>query len=334
MNTKTRFALFVLAPLSIMLIFGGLAGCCPSPALEAREVVITQAVEKEAEMAAATALAEPTFDPLVAPEAGEEVAAADPGALTLPYRPNRLVIKNAELELLVEDTNNAIDRTAQIASDTGGYILSSRVWYQDWLGESYKYATITLRVPSEQFESAMRRLRGLAVQVIDENASGQDVTDEYVDLRSRLENLIATRDRIRTFLDQAETVEEALQVNEELKAVEEEIELVQGRMNYLFDRAAYSTITVQINPELPEATPTPTPTPTPEPQWDLGETAEHATGTLSTILQALAEVTVWLGIVVLPLVVPPLLVVGLAVWIVRKWMQRREAKGAKPPAGT
>jgi len=49
--------------------------------------------------------------------------------------------------------------------------------------------------------------------------SGQDVTDEYVDLQSRLGNLEATRDRIRTFLDQAQTVDEALRVNEQLAAV-------------------------------------------------------------------------------------------------------------------
>jgi hypothetical protein len=340
MDTKTSFALFILAPLSVMLIFGGLAGCCPAP--EAMPVVVTQIVEAEGEavmvtvetessvreMPAATAASADKED---APAAGE-VASADPGALTLPYHPNRLVIKNAELILLVEDADNAIDRTAQIASDTGGYILSSRVWYQDWLGESYKYATITLSVPSEQFESAMRRLRGLAVQVVDENASGQDVTDEYVDLQSRLENLTATRDRIRTFLDQAKTVEEALQINDELKLVEKEIELVQGRMNYLFDRAAYSTITVQLNPELPGATPTPTPTPTPEPEWRPEETVEHASGTLGTILKALAEIAIWLGIVVVPLVAPPLALMGLIVWIVHRWMRRRASKGGKPPA--
>ena len=323
MNPKTGFALLILAPLSVMLIFGGLAGCCPAP--EAEAIVVTQIVRGEAAEVVVTAA--PAANGENAPAAGE--VAADPGALTLPYRPNRLVIKNAELDLLVDDTDNAIDRTAQIADDTGGYILSSRIWYQDWLGESYKYATITLSVPSDQFESAMRRLRMLAVQVVDENASGQDVTDEYVDLQSRLENLTATRDRIRTFLDQAKTVEEALQINDELKAVEEEIELVQGRMNYLFDRAAYSTITVQLNPELPKATPTPTP----EAKWDIGGTVEHATGTLAIILQALAEVTVWLAIVVLPLVVPPLLIVGLIAWIVRKWTQRHAVKRANPPAG-
>ena len=63
MNTKTGFALFILAPLSIMLIFGGLAGCCPSP--EAESVVITQVVEKEGEAVVVTAAAEQIPQPLI-----------------------------------------------------------------------------------------------------------------------------------------------------------------------------------------------------------------------------------------------------------------------------
>lgn len=54
-------------------------------------------------------------------------------------------------------------------------------------GENYKYATITIGVPVEQFERALSRLRGLAVKVLDETASGEDVTNQFVDLQSTLD---------------------------------------------------------------------------------------------------------------------------------------------------
>ena len=257
---------------------------------------------------------------------------------TLPDRPNRLIVKNAELELLVAETDVAIDLTTQIAADSAGYIISSRVWYEEWLGESYKYASITIGIPVDQFERAMRRLRSLALRVIDEAASGQDVTDEYVDLQSRLGNLQATRDRIREFLDQADSVEESLRINEELTVVEEEIEQVEGRMNYLFDRAAYSTITVQVKPELPPMVPTPTPTPaptptptptptstptpTPIPPWSPMDTVDQAGHTLGSILRVLTEIAIWLIIVVVPLVGPPV----LFVWAVQRWVKRRSGQ--------
>jgi hypothetical protein len=230
-----------------------------------------------------------------------------------PARPGRMIVKDAQLKLEVSETDVAIDGVTQVVEDCGGYIVSSRVWYEERRDESYKYATLTLGVPVDQFERALRRLRGLAVRVVDETAAGQDVTDEYVDLQSRVRNLEATRDRIRGFLDQATSVEEALQVNEQLAAVEAEIEQVQGRVNYLADRAAYSTITVQLDPALPPA-PTPTPTPTPEP-WHVAPTVRRATGTLRGVAQTLAELAIWVGIVGLPLLAP----LGLMVW----WLRRK-----------
>ena len=141
--------------------------------------------------------------------------------------------------------------------------------------DTYKLATLKLGVPSAQFEDVQRRMRALAVQVLNETASGQDVSDEYVDLESRLANLEATAARIREFLTQAKTVEEALKVNAELSKVEDEIEKIKGRMNFLKDRAAYSTLTIGLEPVQPTPTPTPTATVTPTPTpatWRPGET--------------------------------------------------------------
>lgn len=293
---------------------------------EPRTVEKTLEAEKTVEV-----MVEKTQEPVIAPTS----APATPMPLdntasgVLPAaapRSDRLIVKNSEMQVTVENSDVAIDRVTQLVGDLGGYIISSRIWYQDWLGASYKYASITIGVPVDRFEAAMRRLRGLALQVDDEHASGQDVTDEYVDLESRLRNLEATRDRIRTFLDKATTVEESLTVNEQLAAVEAEIEAVKGRMNYLFDRSSYSTITVQLNPALPAApipptpsptlipmpTPTATPLPTPTP-WSATAIASDAAFTLTSILQTLAGIAIWFGIVVLPLVLP----VALFVWGVR-----------------
>lgn len=233
MNTQSRL---VAAALLLGLF---LAAGCSAPVLETTVEVPTEAPEEEPLVATEEPAPAAMLTPIPAPpEPSEEGRGGEHKPATLPYRPNRLIIKNAELKLLVQNTDVAIDRVCQIAADTGGYIISTRVRYDEWLGENYKFASITLGVPVDQFELAMRRLRGLAIRVVDEHASGQDVTDEYVDLQSRLDNLKATRDRIRQFLEQAKTVEESLRVNEELAVIEEQIEQVQGRMHYLFDRAA------------------------------------------------------------------------------------------------
>ncbi|GAB4493501.1 MAG: hypothetical protein Fur0016_19640 [Anaerolineales bacterium] len=250
-------------------------------------------------------------------------------ALTAAQSDNRMVIKNGEIRLSVEDADNAIDRALQVVGDVRGYIISSRSWYQTGPdGKNYKYATVTIGVPADQFETAMRRFRAMALRVLDENASGQDVSDEYVDLQSQLVNLEATRDRIRSFLNEAKTVEESLRVNKELSNIEGEIEKVKGRMNYLSSRAAFSTISVTFEPEIPPLPPTPTrtpiPTATPKP-WNPGETAQAATKSLTSIYQALIELAIWVFIVIVPLLAPPLLVA----WGIFKLATRKKTQAAK-----
>lgn len=252
-------------------------------------------------------------------------------ALTVAQTSNRMVIKNAEVRLLVEDTDNAIDRALQIIGDVDGYIISSRAWYQPGPdGKSYKYATVTIGVPVTQFEAAMRRLRAIALRVLDENASGQDVSDEYVDLQSQLGNLEATRDRIRSFLDDAKTVEESLNINNELSKIEAEIEKVKGRMNYLSNRSAFSTITVTFEPDIPPLPPTPTRTPVPTAtpkQWNPGETAQAATKSLTSIYQVFIELAIWIFIVIIPLLAPPALVIwGIFKLVTRKKGQTQASK--------
>jgi hypothetical protein len=264
--------------------------------------------------------------------APEEAAngSSDMALLDFGQRTNRMIIKNAEISLLVEDSDTAIDRTTQIVDDVGGYIISSRVWYQSWGVDAYKYSTITIGVPVEEFERTLRRLRDIAIQVTDENAYGEDVTDEYVDLESQLSNLEATRDRIKTFLDRATTVEEALEVNQELSVIEGQIAEIQGRMNYLADRAAVSTITITISPDLPELVPTPTLTPTvtntPRPTmtptpYSASKTIDAAKRTLTQTYHGIFEFVIWTLIVIVPVFGPAVVIVLLIRYL---WMKRPE----------
>jgi hypothetical protein len=262
----------------------------------------------------------------------EELPAAIPTAVAydvgappqdnVPASVGHMIIKSAEIRLLVADSDIAIDRTTQVVGDVGGYIISSRIWYQGWYdGQNYKYATITIGVPVEQFERALSRLRGLSVRVLDETASGEDVTDQYVDLQSQLLNLEATRERIKTFLEQANTVDEALRINAELSEIERQIEEIKGRINYLADRSAYSTITINFEPDLPVLTPTPTPTPLP---WDPGQTFDDAKNTVTSAYQGIVEFLIWFFVVFVPIFGPP----ALIVWVIWRAFRRKPNKPA------
>ena len=241
-----------------------------------------------------------------------------------PYRSQRLIIKNGEMNLIVADTDRALDQITSVAVEAGGYVIGSRSWQQDTL----KYAALTIGVPVDQFEAVQRRLRGLAAQVVSDTASGQDVSDEYVDLQSRVTNLEATAARIREFLKQAADAEQALAVNGKLTEVEAELEQVKGRMAYLQDRSAYSTLTINLEPQ--RATPTPTPNPSPTPTatpdvWQPDRTLAAAGDRLDRMLRGFGDLAIWFGVTILPFAAPVMIVGGLG------WRSRRRRAATKPP---
>ncbi len=319
---KTRF-LSIALTLTLAVV---LAACAPSAP---RGLIAPPATEPPATQPPAYLVPDYAEAPQAGANAEEGESKSVPGGVVYDTGApvdaalyDRMVIKNAEIRLLVKDSDVAIDGVTQLVGDVRGYIISSQVWYSDYNGENFKYATITIGVPADQFETSLRRLRNMAIRVLNETASGEDVTDQYVDLQSQLINLEATRDRIKSFLDQAKTVDEALRINQQLSEIEAQIEQVKGKMNYLSDRSAFSTITIQIEPELPPATPTPSPTPTATPtpvKWDPGKTWDKSTKTLTSAYQGIVEFLIWFFVVFVPIMAPPVFIV----WLVWRFARRK-----------
>jgi hypothetical protein len=245
--------------------------------------------------------------------------AADPSQAQQPAG-QRLVIKNATVTIQVESVSGAEASLRQRAEQLGGYVVSVQTYGSD----ADMTTTVTFRVPADRFEEALSGVEGLARKVLSRSVSGDDVTEEFVDLESRLRNLEATRARLLDLLDRASRVEDALQVNQALTDVQGEIEQIQGRMKYLRDSAAFSTITADIRP-VPAA-----PTIIEPDGWQPLRVAQEALAGLVDFGQALAS----LGIVILvwtPVWLPLLL---LARWAWRRG-SRAVSKGASkgaPPA--
>jgi hypothetical protein len=335
-NMKNRLGLFVSIALLVIIVLAACGGAAPATQAPAMPD-FTQA-EQFAAATEAPALEEPAADQAArqaidaaalpaATSAAFEISNAS-GENVVVQNSNRKIIKNADVRLLVKDTDVAIDRSTQIVGDLGGYIISSRVWYQDYFGNNLKYATMTIGIPVDQFEQALLRFRGLSIRVLDENATGEDVTDQYVDLQSQLENLEATRARILEFLKAAKTVDEALRINQQLSDIENQIEQIKGRMNYLADRSAFSTITVNFEPEFPILTATPTvtaaPTSTPYPTftptpWKPGETLTDASRSVTNTYRGLIDFLIWILVAVLPVLAPFVLIF----WLIWRFLVRK-----------
>ncbi len=237
-----------------------------------------------------------------------------PGAANYPAI-EQIIIRNASLSLVVPDTNTALDEINDLVDELGGYVVESNTYqYQEGL-----HASVRLRVPAESLDVALERIRDLASEVRSENISGQDVTEEYVDLQSRLRYLESTEERLLEFLEEAEDTEAALAVYEQLQIIQADIEQVKGRIQYLEQSAALATISLDITPD------------------ELAQPIEvggwHPEGTLRDAFQSLIRVLQFLVdaiIVIVVLVAPVLLVMAAPVvglfFLVRSIVRRRRAR--------
>ncbi len=330
----------VTAVILLLLTLFILAACSNSPSEEFAPAVVevTRVITEEIMVEGEAVEVEVTrvvVEEVIVDEAAGEAMQATPAATAPINQPDsppapqkRLIIKDGNMVVVVQDTETAVDQTTRLVVDLGGYIISQHVFND---AQGYRYATMQLAIPVLNFEDAMRTLRTLG-DVVNESASGDDVTDEFVDLNSRLDNLEATRQRLQSFLEQAETVEQALAVNEELKTIEEEMALIQGRINFLSDRASFSTIDLTLDPWIPTPTPSPTPTvtptytPTPIPtphEWHPGDTAGAAAVKLQNTAQGTADFFIYYGIVCGPWLILLALLAYIA-WRLSHRLPRRE----------
>ncbi|MCL5998422.1 MAG: DUF4349 domain-containing protein [Chloroflexi bacterium] len=201
----------------------------------------------------------------------------------------RLVVRNADLTLIVQDTQAQMEAVNRLATELNGYVSSSSTQkYEEGL-----QARLTLRVPVEAFNTALERLHKLAVEVRAEQISGEDVTAEYTDLTSRLKNLESAEAQLRSLMEKAEKTEDVLAVFNQLTQIRGEIEQIKGRMQYLSQSAALATISVTLIPDQLAQ-------PVQVAGWRPEGVAKSAIEALIAALQGLASLAIWLVIVILP----------------------------------
>jgi hypothetical protein len=228
----------------------------------------------------------------------------------------RLVIRNANLTLVVEDPALSAERIADLAEAFNGFVVNSNV-YQTTFAEGVfaTQANITIRVPAERLDEALDEIKQDAVEVRSENISGQDVTQEYTDLESRLRNLEAAEEELLEIMGSLTKAEDVLNVFQNLRQVREEIEVIKGRMQYFEQSARLSAITIDLLPDVVSQ-------PLQIGKWQPQGTAKAALEALISALQFLANAAIWLIIFALPVLV----LLSIPFWAIRWWVLRRRAR--------
>lgn len=229
----------------ILLLF--LAACAGGDAPSYYEYPATESASTEA-----PAMAEEFYYDAAAPLPAEGIAqdrstANSTGGNVKAVSVERIVIQNADLSIVVSDVEKRMQEIQDLAEKMGGFVVSSNL-YQTYTNNSVLVpeAAITIRVPAEKLDQALDSIKENAVDVQSETRSGQDVTAEYVDLKSRLKNYEAAEQELSELLKNSATTEDVINIFNQLAYYREQIEITKGQIKYYEEAASLSAISIRL----------------------------------------------------------------------------------------
>lgn len=246
---------------------------------------------------------------------------------------NQMIVKNATLSILVDDPSQSLSDIMQMASDMGGYtVSSSRYRSYSSSGDTFPAANVVIRVPADKLNTAMDQIKAMtgdaAKYVTNESVTGEDVTKAYTDLQSRLRNLQQAADELSKMYEKAEKADDVLAIYNQKMQVTEQIEVIKGQMQYYEEASATSSITIDLEAKASVQ-------PITVAGWQPTGIMRDALQALVNFLKGFVNFLIYFVIVALPI----LAIIGLPIFFFVRWLVRRsKAKKAnrnqQPPLPT
>ncbi len=309
--------------LTVGLVLGLLCGGCAA-SRSAEEAFATEEERPQAAQppaataAAAESLAEMDY------AKGEGVLGG--AASAVENVPDRMIVRTVAMSVVVQDTDAMLAQIQELVKTHGGYVAESN----RWLSNEQAHATVVLRVPADKLDAVLGVLRDSSITVENESSSGDDVTEEYVDISARLRNLEATEQELLALLTEVRknrgSAEDILAIHSRITEIRAQIESLKGRQQYLERSAALATIRIDIRPkEMPGSIIEPA-------RWDPAVTLNNALRGLVNAGQVLLDMLIWI-VILSPIFLIPALIIWVIVRAIRRSGARRKTSGAEPGGG-
>ena len=150
----------------------------------------------------------------------------------------RKLIRTGNVSLEVRSVSDAEEKISQWAKSLGGYVTNANTWEMG--------AGFTVRIPSANFDDAMAQA-GSFGRITNRSVNSQDVSDNYYDIKARLETKYILRDKLSNYLSQAKDIKDLLEIERQLNSVIEDIESTESRFKRLSGQIDYSTIYIDMH---------------------------------------------------------------------------------------
>ncbi|MGD6742576.1 DUF4349 domain-containing protein [Streptomyces sp. BH106] len=225
------------------------------------------------------------------------------------------IIRTAHLSVRVKDVPDALDEARTAAEDAGGLVGDETT---DRDGHGHERSRVTLRVPQESYEDVLDQLAGSG-RLLERNVTAKDVTDQVVDVESRIKSHRASVARVRELMDRAEKLSDVVTLEGELGTRQSELEALLAQQDSLKDRTSLATITLRL-------TETPSPTPAADDDPGLLDALSGGWDAFTTTLK-------WIGIA-LAAVLPFAALLALVAFPLTRFLRSRNRSSANSsPAG-
>lgn len=219
------------------------------------------------------------------------------------------IIKTGEISMTVDDLDDAMNEFNTIKEKFNGSIV-----YSAEGGEGVdKYLYITMKIKSSDFEKVFSEISDIEGNVENSYTNITDVTEQYIDLDSRLRNLEAVEVQLLEIMETAETVEDTLSVYTELSSTRSQIEVLKGEMRYLENQTDYSYVTVTFSLSSSGAEIS-------EEEWKPLGVLKDAFRVFLLVLKGFANTLIWI------LVFSPIVLVGVGLYLL---INKRHKKSSK-----
>jgi hypothetical protein len=153
------------------------------------------------------------------------------------------IIRTASLTVQVKDVAKALDAARTTTENAGGFVGDETTSRDD---RGHERTRVVLRVPTDKYDEVLADLEG-AGKLLDRTAKAEDVTDQVVDVESRIKSQRASVARVRELMDQATKLSDVVELEGELSTRESDLEALLAQQASLKDRTSLATITLSLS---------------------------------------------------------------------------------------
>ncbi|MCC8411155.1 DUF4349 domain-containing protein [Mucilaginibacter sp. UR6-1] len=154
----------------------------------------------------------------------------------------RKIIKEGDISFETNDVTNARKRVTDALKAVGGYVSEERQANNSY--EKRNEYTLDVRIPAAKFDGFLKNITSAGDRIESKNIRTRDVTAEYIDVATRLNNKKALEKRYLELLAKAGKMTDVLEIENKLNDVRTDIESSQGQLNYLNKQIDYSSLSI------------------------------------------------------------------------------------------